>query len=181
MDNKILVLDQCDMDSSIDISERSNYYQRQAVRAVLSDTDGLIALMHAKKLDYYKLPGGGVDEGENLDQALARELLEETGYAADTLSKLGTVLEWRDFAKMKQISHAYTAKIVGEQGELSLTENEIENGFELVWVESLHVAISLVESKMNHNDLEVVFMATRDAAILKKAIVGAASVHQIAN
>ena len=41
----------------------------------------------AKKL--IELPGGFIDEGENPDVAIARELLEETGYAFDNIIHVG--------------------------------------------------------------------------------------------
>ena len=169
MDKTILLLDQHEMDSSVNIDERDSYYVRKAVRAVLSDNFGHIALMYAKQRDYYKLPGGGVDEGEDLDIALSRELLEETGSKATVTEELGMVLEWRDFKKMKQISYAYKASLEGEPGEPDFTQSEIDEGFEVRWIDNLDEAIKLIESKVTHEDLEVVFMSKRDAAILRAA------------
>lgn len=169
MNETILLLDQHEMDPSVNIDERHNYYVREAVRAVLSDQNGRIALMYAKQRDYYKLPGGGIDEGENLEAALARELLEETGSKATLTKELGKVLEWRDFKKMKQTSYAFEASVIGESGEPNFTQSEIDEGFELRWINSLDEAIRLVEANTTHADLEVVFMSKRDAAILKAA------------
>ena len=169
MDNTILLLDQHEMDSSINTDDRENYYVRKAVRAVLSDDRGRIALMYARQRDYYKLPGGGVDEGEDLDTALSRELLEETGSKATVTEELGLVLEWRDFKKMKQISYAYKASLIGEPGVPDFTQSEIDEGFEVRWIDSLDEAIKLVEAKITHDNLEVVFMSKRDAAILRTA------------
>ena len=169
MNKTILVLDQQDIDPSADISKRDSYYRRKAVRAVLSDQDGRIALIHAGQRDYYKLPGGGVDEGEDLATALVRELLEETGSKAEVIAELGLVEEWRDVHQMHQISYAYRATVVGEIGTPSFMQSEIDEGFEMVWADSLDEAIKLVESKTNHDDIAVVFMAKRDAAILRAA------------
>lgn len=169
MNNTILLLDQHEMDSSVKIDERDSYYVRKAVRAVLGDDFGRIALMYVRQGDYYKLPGGGVDEGENLDAALRRELLEETGSKATVTEVLGQVLEWRDFDKMKQISYAYKASLEGEPGEPDFTQGEIDKGFEVQWIDNLDEAIRLIESRVTHVDIGIVFMSKRDVAILRAA------------
>ncbi len=53
---------------------------KQAVRAIVIKDDALL-VMHRNKFghEYYTLVGGGVELGEDLEQALFRELQEETG------------------------------------------------------------------------------------------------------
>lgn len=64
---------------------------REIVSAVIISSDGKICLgkKHPKKggvySDCWHLPGGGVDPGESLIQALTREVLEETGMNIDGL------------------------------------------------------------------------------------------------
>ena len=74
----ILVIN--DEDVGLETNKDADYKPRTAARAVLKK-DGRIALLHVTKHNYYKLPGGGVDEGESIEQALERELLEEVGCA----------------------------------------------------------------------------------------------------
>jgi len=47
------------------------------VRAVMKDSDGKILLLLKKKFGTYIMPGGKVDSGENVENALTRELKEE--------------------------------------------------------------------------------------------------------
>ena len=169
MDKTILVLDQHELDPTVDTSGRDGYSVRTAVRAVLADQTGYIALMHSVKHNYYKLPGGGVDKDEQLLDALARELLEETGCRAIVTDELGTVLEWRDFSHLKQISYAYKAVLQGEPGDPRMTESEIEEGFVLEWAKSLDEAIEKVEIGATHIAESIKFMSRRDAEILRSS------------
>jgi len=56
--------------------------------------DGRIVLIrqwrHGISAPTLEIPGGMVDPDENADEAAARELLEETGYTARKLKRLGT-------------------------------------------------------------------------------------------
>lgn len=51
---------------------------RVAARAVIVK-DGQLLLVKEKDDDYFSTPGGGVDYGETMQEALTRELQEETG------------------------------------------------------------------------------------------------------
>lgn len=53
---------------------------RIRVAAILVEAGQVLLVQHEKAgRTYYMLPGGGVDAGESLTQALERELAEETG------------------------------------------------------------------------------------------------------
>lgn len=57
-----------------------NSSPRVRVAAVLVRDGALLLVRHLKDdQTYWLLPGGGVDYGERLDEALVREVLEETG------------------------------------------------------------------------------------------------------
>ena len=51
---------------------------RPSVRGIIVHA-GKIALVHSLKYDYYKFPGGGINEGETHSDTLVREVREETG------------------------------------------------------------------------------------------------------
>ena len=52
---------------------------RAGARAILFDDDNEVALVYETAYDHYKLPGGCVEPGETLEQALRREIAEEVG------------------------------------------------------------------------------------------------------
>lgn len=41
--------------------------------------NGLVAMVHSVRYDYYKFPGGGIEKGESVIDALIRETREEAG------------------------------------------------------------------------------------------------------
>lgn len=149
----------------------SSYKERYAARAVLSDAAGRIALLHAAQRDYYKLPGGGVEEGEDMSLALARELLEEVGAVAEVTGEIGRVEEWRDRENggLHQVSDAYSAAVSGPIGEPDFTESELAEGFAVKWADDIEEAVWLVEAAKDNPDTEVRFMALRDVTILRSA------------
>jgi 8-oxo-dGTP pyrophosphatase MutT (NUDIX family) len=55
---------------------------KSRVRAVI-ELDGACLLVKHVGHDTWNLPGGGIDDGEGLRQALAREIMEELGVVAD--------------------------------------------------------------------------------------------------
>lgn len=59
---------------------------RKAVRAIVIK-NGMLLVMHRNKFgqEYYTLIGGGIDFGETAEQALHREVREETGLTIHSL------------------------------------------------------------------------------------------------
>ncbi len=167
--NTILEITNSDIGLGKGAGEQVAYVDRHAARAVLFDADGRVALMHGTVQDYYKLPGGGIDKGEEVLEALARELLEEVGATARIGSEIGRVEEWREHNGLHQISDAYEARLIGSLVEPSLEEGEIAEGFHVVWAKGFDEAIELVGGRITRDDPEVLFMATRDTAILQVA------------
>ncbi len=169
--NLITTLDQHDMGlheaTDTDISRT-----RHAARAVMTNDSGKIAIMHFTKTGAYKLPGGGVDEGEEIIAALYREILEETGYTITNIRELGVVEEDRYFCGLHQTSHCYEATAVDFVGA-QLTTNEAEGGMNLRWADSIDQAIAWIEScqttDTNASTAGLVMMQTRDIAILRAA------------
>ena len=63
-----------------DYDPAGRVYTRPSVRGILI-RDGRILMVHSLKYDYYKFPGGGMEAGESLSEALCREVREESGMA----------------------------------------------------------------------------------------------------
>ncbi len=139
---------------------------REASRAILFDENNLIPLLFVAKYNYHKLPGGGIDKGEDKAQALVRECLEEVGSKIEVNGEVGKIIEFRSKWDLKQISYCYYGKILSK-GEPDFTEKELSQGFKIVWL-SLKDAISKVENDKSEN-YEGSFIQKRDIEFLKKA------------
>ena len=149
-------------------TDRSNYYHRRAARAVLLDREGRVFLMYVGLHSYHKLPGGGIQKGEDVKQALARELMEEVGCEAEILSEVGEIVEYRDFEKMKQTSYCYVARQIGEKVSNSLEEDELANQMTELKADSIDEAIRLADADTPDN-IEGRFIRRRDTGFLRKA------------
>lgn len=62
---------------------------REAARAVVFDENNFMPLLFVSKHNYHKLPGGGIEKGENKMQGLEREFLEETGCEIEVDREIG--------------------------------------------------------------------------------------------
>ena len=98
---------------------------RKGVRAILKHADTYV-IIHNQSIDLYTLPGGGVEPGESFEEALKREVLEETGYHIQTIEKTLTLKEY--FYDSIWEHHFYYCETIGEKGNPSLTNEEKASG-----------------------------------------------------
>ena len=134
----LFVLDKKDYIEGMSVTER------YAVRALIK-RDGLWA-MQKSSAGYYKIPGGGVEQGESYKEALMREVQEETGLIVieESITEIGEILEIREDSYQKgtkYIAHSlcYFCNVKDEMMQTSMTENEQARGYELEWADLEHV------------------------------------------
>ena len=157
-----------DRDVNSDLPQPSSYRDRKSARAVVLDPQGQIALFHSSVGQYHKLPGGGVEPGEELTQALARELWEEIGCKAEVTAELGMIEEYRNKFSLHQWSYCFLAKLLGPKGEPHMEQGEIEQGFVPVWM-GIDEAIATLEDEKDVEDYQGKFIQKRDLIFLKQA------------
>lgn len=96
------------------------YAPRPGVYAIIETADGILATFQGAPRAELQLPGGGIDPGESPQVALAREVLEETGYRIHGLRRLGmfhryTFMPEYGYHAHKQC-HVYAARLGTRQG-----------------------------------------------------------------
>ena len=115
--------------------------------------DGKILLIREHLLKFWEIPGGGMEEGESVEEALTREILEETGYQITKIGhKIGEKLtqfycEKRD-AYYLNLSVFYETETSGEQDKSKIIQEEISD---CEWFELKNLDISTI--KPYHRDI----------------------------
>lgn len=99
--------------------------QQQVVGAVIQDGERVLLLR--RPVDDFRggtweLPSGKVDPGESLDDALAREVAEETGLTVAGVSAYLGAFEYTSGSGKRTRQHTWVVTV--EPGEVHLTEHD---------------------------------------------------------
>lgn len=120
-------------------------FTRFAVRAIVRRGDDIL-LLYTKRYNDFSLPGGGVHEGEDIYEALHRELKEETG-ARDIIinSEFGMIDEYRPYNRdgyelMYMRSYIFECEIASTMDAPQMEKHELDNGMTALWIH-IHDAI----------------------------------------
>lgn len=129
-------------------SREGRTLRRHAARGIVLRDDKIL-LLFTERYNDFSLPGGGIDQDEDIQMALKRELEEETG-ARDiqVQAHYGFIEEYRPHWKpgydlMHMTSHFFVCDIAPELAEVRMESHEIANGMKPVWIS--------VNEAMNHN------------------------------
>lgn len=104
-------------------------HDRPIVRAILFDDEGLFHFVHAVRDDDFggntiiETSGGGVEPGEDLFEAIRRELHEELGAEVEIIGKIGVVSDYYNLIHRHNINHYFLCKLISI-GESDMTEDE---------------------------------------------------------
>lgn len=130
--------------------------------------DDKICMIFAQNQNSYSLPGGGVDAGETLEEALQREMLEETGFEIEILKELGMTIEYLYDFNVLQMTFSYLIKPVKDTLQTNLTEDEIERGAVAEWVK----IDEITEKVSNNQELHIgeKIMKKRTEVLMKELV-----------
>ena len=148
---------------------------RKTVKIIIKNNDGKIALVTNPVHNCFLLPGGGIDEDEEIITAANRESREEALCSITKTEIFGAVEEYRARDRKRYETYGVFAYIRETINEDLRTENEKKNGLNVIWC-------SLEEAEEKFNNQEILlregkidfyntgFNIVRDHILFKTAI-----------
>ena len=106
-------------------------HDRMIARAIVVDDKGYYYFVRVERDDDFgratliETAGGGVEDGEDLNTAIQRELQEELGVDVEILCKIGVVNDYYNLIHRHNINNYFLCKIKSF-GEKNLTKDEID-------------------------------------------------------
>lgn len=130
-----------DMDMK-DYDPGGKTFVRHSARGIIL-RDGKAAMVHSLKYDYYKFPGGGIEEGESPIEAVIREVAEESGLQVipETIQEYGVVPRRKRSDRggiFVQDNYYYLCDVAENIQPQILDDYEAEEHFTLEFVEPKH-------------------------------------------
>ena len=147
-------------------------HDRSIVRAIVVDDEGYFYFVRADRDDDFgraviiETAGGGVEVGEDLDEAIKRELNEELGAEVEVICKIGVVSDYYNLIHRHNINNFYLCRAVSF-GEKMLTDDEI-NYFHLSTLK-LTYDEAIQEYAKNRESMLGRIVANRELPILIRA------------
>lgn len=124
-----------------DYDKCTHSFVRNSARSIIIK-DKKIAMIYSAKYNYYKFPGGGIENGENPVDAMIRETREESGLVVlpDTVKEYGYVhriqrSDWDETECFIQDNYYYLCKTADEVVSQELDDYEAKETFTLEYVE----------------------------------------------
>lgn len=158
----------CELNDKIILGQdgMSDKAPRLTARAIVKNQDGLFAVMYSDKFKLHSLPGGGVEDDEDVLTALRREVYEETGCVCDEIKELGIVAENRASLDYTQINYYYVVSTTHKPGENHLTESEQTSRTVVQWY-TFEEMVRLINGQ-EFDRVQGKYLKARDVAALKE-------------
>lgn len=146
-------------------------FSRPSARAIIIK-DGKAAMVYSKKYNYYKFPGGGIEADECMEDALIREVSEETGLSVirDSVQEYGQVHRIQKGTKEDifiQDNYYFLCRVKEDIEQQKLDRYEADEGFILTFVNPQH-AIDVNRETILDDFTQV--MLEREALVLELLI-----------
>ena len=104
-------------------AESSSPIFRIGVFALIFNQEQQILLGHRRDIDWWNLPGGGMEAGETVDEAICREVFEETGLEVKVTQLVGVYSK----PQKQEVVLTFLCDVIG--GSLQPTEETRESRY----------------------------------------------------
>ena len=166
-----------------DYGDCTHTFVRNSARSIII-SDNKLAMIHSLKYDYYKFPGGGIENGEHPVAAMIRETREEAGLVVipETVKEYGLVHRIQKSNKdatecFVQDNYYYLCDVEDEQVTQSLENYEAGEKYTLEFVEpsvviakNRNVTDSPYSTVMFEREVRVVEMLMAEGLVRDRAI-----------
>ena len=71
-----------------ELGRKTDYLYRVSIKGLIRNPDGQVLVVKEAGRTWWDLPGGGMDHGEDVESALAREMHEEVGLTGEFTYKI---------------------------------------------------------------------------------------------
>lgn len=154
-----------------DYDPNGKAFVRPSVRGIIIQ-DGKVAMVHSLKYDYYKFPGGGMEDGESMEEALLREVAEESGLQVipPSIRGYGLVHQVQKGQKEDifiQDNHYFLCDVETKIGSQQLDDYEAEERFTLECVNAIYAI--RINREVDHGPTDQI-MLEREARVLDMMI-----------
>ena len=162
-----------DKDFDLEEKELVNPKRRIGARGIVVNENGEIAIFNKQAKNEFKLPGGGIDEGEEPQDAFVREIFEETGCSIKEIECIGYIDEIQSQENFAQHSYVFISKVEKMGKELHLTQKEKDEKAQLLWLKpkealsKMRDCLNNLQESVYDNVYRSKFMVTRDCKILE--------------
>jgi ADP-ribose pyrophosphatase YjhB (NUDIX family) len=102
-----------------------------SVSAIVTDDDGRLLMVHRTDNDLWSIPGGAMDLGESIADAVVRETQEETGLDVEVTGVVGIytnpkhVMAYKDGEVRQQFSVCFATRLLGGHLRTSTETSEV--------------------------------------------------------
>lgn len=121
---------------SIDLTDREwpfeyTDHDRRIARAIVFDDEGYLYFVRVNRDDEFgkavliETSGGGAEEGEDLQEAIRRELKEELGADTEIICPIGVVRDYYNLIHRHNLNHYYLCRVLSF-GDKHMTSDEKE-------------------------------------------------------
>ena len=161
----LFTLDSGDYDENIEVR------RRPSARGIVI-RGGRVAMVHSLMYDYYKFPGGGIENGESPLEAMIREVREESGLIVipESVKELGNVhrrSRTENGGLFIQDNFYFVCSCQEDAGRTQLDDYESEEGFTLEFVEP---ELAIKKNRSCPYEQKMPLMLEREARVLELLI-----------